>query len=85
MKNAHLLQLVCKPKLCGRRVIDWQYEATGSVGIFKDAADIATLYRDAVAWAVEKGITTGYNDSSFRPNDTCTRWAVVLFMYRDMK
>ena len=65
--------------------IDWQYEATGSVGIFKDAADIATPYRDAVTWAVEKGITTGYNDGSFRPNDTCTRWAVVLFMYRDME
>ena len=67
----------------------WRYEGkpatSGSVAGFEDAADIAAPYRDAVAWAVEKGITTGYNDDTFRPNATCTRWAVVLFMYRDMK
>ena len=43
------------------------------------------IEREAVAWAVEKGITTGYGDDTFRPNAICTRWAVVLFMYRDMK
>ena len=37
-----------------------------------------------VAWAVENGITTGFADGTFHPNATCTRWAVVLFMYRDM-
>lgn len=51
---------------------------------FADASSIAKPFRTAVAWAVEKGITTGYEDNTFRPNDTCTRWAVVLFMYRDM-
>ena len=59
-------------------------EPTGDTSMFNDASSIASPYRKAVAWAVEKGITTGYNDGSFRPNDTCTRWAVVLFMYRDM-
>ena len=67
----------------------WRYEgrpvSSGSIDGFKDAADIAAPYRDAVAWAVEKGVTTGYNDGSFRPNAICPRWAVVLFMYRDMK
>ena len=67
----------------------WRYEGkpatTGSIAGFRDASAIADPYQQAVAWAVEKGITTGYNDGSFRPNDTCTRWAVVLFMYRDMK
>ena len=66
----------------------WRYEGkpetTGSIDGFTDAASIAEPYQQAVAWAVEKGITTGYNDGSFRPNATCTRWAVVLFMYRDM-
>ena len=66
----------------------WRYEGkpatSGSIAGFTDASDIASPYRTAVAWAVEKGITTGYNDGSFRPNATCTRWAVVLFMYRDM-
>ena len=67
----------------------WRYEgrpdSSGSVAGFEDAADIAAPYRDAVAWAVEKGVTTGYNDGTFRPNAVCPRWAVVLFMYRDMK
>ena len=57
---------------------------SGSIAGFTDASSIADPYQQAVAWAVEKGITTGYNDGSFRPNATCTRWAVVLFMYRDM-
>ena len=66
----------------------WRYEnrpaTSGSIAGFTDAASIAEPYQQAVAWAVEKGITTGYNDGSFRPNATCTRWAVVLFMYRNM-
>ena len=67
----------------------WRYEgrpdSSGSVAGFEDAADIAAPYRDAVTWAVEKGVTTGYGDDTFRPNAICPRWAVVLFMYRDMK
>ena len=66
----------------------WRYEnkpaTSGSIAGFTDASSIAEPYQQAVAWAVEKGITTGYNDGTFRPNATCTRWAVVLFMYRDM-
>ena len=66
----------------------WRYEGkpatSGSIAGFTDAASISGPYQQAVAWAVEKGITTGYNDDTFRPNATCTRWAVVLFMYRDM-
>ena len=67
----------------------WRYEGkpatSGSIAGFTDASSIAGPYQQAVAWAVEKGITTGYGDDTFRPNATCTRWAVVLFMYRDMK
>ena len=67
----------------------WRYEGkpatSGSIAGFTDASSISGPYQQAVAWAVEKGITTGYNDDTFRPNAICTRWAVVLFMYRDMK
>lgn len=67
----------------------WRYEGrpdtAGSLDIFKDAADIAEPYRPAVAWAVEKGVTLGYEDGSFRSDETCARWAVVLFLSRDIK
>ena len=66
----------------------WRYEGSvaSEAGIegFTDAADIAEPYQTAVAWAVEKGITVGYDDGSFAPNTECTRWAVVLFLFRDM-
>ena len=67
----------------------WRYEGqpetSGSVSGFRDADSIANAYRTAVAWAVETGVTSGYTDGTFRPNATCTRWAVVSFMYRDLK
>ena len=36
----------------------------------------------AVSWASENGITTGYEDGSFRPWQTCNRLAAVSFLYR---
>ena len=67
----------------------WRYEGkpatSGSIAGFTDASSISGPYQQAVAWAVEKGVTTGYGDDTFRPNAICPRWAVVLFMYRDMK
>ena len=61
---------------------------TGSINGFADAANIPASFRQAVAWAVEKGITTGYAEANgtftFRPNAACTRGAVVMFMHRDM-
>ena len=39
-------------------------------------------YAEAVAWAVENGITQGTGSGKFSPNDTCTRAQVVTFLYR---
>ena len=39
-------------------------------------------YAPAVAWAVEKGITSGKTADTFAPTDTCTRGQVVTFLYR---
>lgn len=40
-------------------------------------------YHDAVAWAVEKGITNGVDGGKFGPDQTCTRAQIVTFLYRD--
>ena len=43
---------------------------------------VSAYYYQAVLWALENGITTGYADGTFRPNDECTRAQVVTFLWR---
>lgn len=42
-------------------------------------------YVQAVAWAVEKNITSGTGDGNFSPAATCTRGQIVTFLYRAME
>ena len=46
--------------------------------------DVATdaFYADAVAWAVENGVTNGTTDSTFSPDNGCTRAQIVTFLFR---
>lgn len=39
-------------------------------------------YAKAVSWAVEQGITTGTNATTFAPDKTCTQGHIVTFLYR---
>lgn len=39
-------------------------------------------YADAVAWAVETGITSGTSETTFTPDATCSRGQIVTFLYR---
>ena len=39
-------------------------------------------YYDAVAWAVEEGVTTGTSKTTFGPNEPCTRAQAVTFLWR---
>lgn len=48
---------------------------------FADVAEDA-YYRDAVYWAVARGITTGKTAADFAPNDVCTRAEAVTFLWR---
>ncbi|MBR4546385.1 MAG: S-layer homology domain-containing protein [Oscillibacter sp.] len=48
---------------------------------FKDV-DNGAYYTKAVTWAVSKGVTDGFSDSTFRPDATCTRGQVVTFIWR---
>lgn len=41
-------------------------------------------YAQAVAWAVENGITSGTGNGQFSPAATCTRGQIVTFLYRAM-
>ncbi|MDD6563467.1 MAG: S-layer homology domain-containing protein [Clostridiales bacterium] len=48
---------------------------------FTDVSDDA-YYAKAVAWAVEKGITSGTGDGKFSPDAVCTRGQIVTLIYR---
>ena len=39
-------------------------------------------YYNAVIWAAENGITTGYGDGTFKPNKTCNRAQIIMFIWR---
>lgn len=39
-------------------------------------------YAQAVAWAVENGVTSGTSATTFAPDDTCTRGQIVTFLHR---
>ena len=44
-----------------------------------------SYYADAVAWAVENGITGGISADTFAPNAACPRGQIVTFLWRSQK
>lgn len=48
---------------------------------FRDV-DSNAYYADAVAWAVEEGITNGNTATTFAPGNPCTRAQIVTFLWR---
>ena len=56
-------------------------KAPTTVNGFTDVAADA-FCADAVAWAVENGVTNGTSASTFSPNAGCTRAQIVTFLYR---
>ena len=48
---------------------------------FTDVASNA-YYADAVLWAVSRQITDGTTDTTFSPDNGCTRAQIVTFLYR---
>lgn len=53
----------------------------GTMTTFSDVPEGA-YYTDAVAWAVEKGVTSGTSGTTFSPNADCTRAQIVTFLWR---
>ena len=69
------------------QLVTFLYRANGAPEVSRKSkpftdVDAAQYYADAVAWAVENGITTGKSPETFAPNATCTRAEVVTFLYR---
>lgn len=68
------------------QIVTFLWRAAGSPepksgSSFTDVAADA-YYAKAVAWAVENGITKGTSETTFHPDETCTRAQGVTFLYR---
>lgn len=48
---------------------------------FTDVKQDNSFYK-AILWASENGIVKGYDDKTFKPDNTCTRGQIVAFIYR---
>ena len=68
------------------QVVTMLWRAMGQTAVASGAsfADVPadSYYAQAVAWAVENGITAGVGGGRFDPNSTCTRGQIATFLYR---
>ena len=55
-------------------------KVTGKTAFSDVPAD--SYFADAVAWAQANGVTTGTSETTFSPDNDCTRAQIVTFLYR---
>ena len=62
----------------------WKLAGSPETKVDNKFADVAAdaSYAQAVAWAVENGVTNGTGDTTFTPDATCTRGQIVTFLMR---
>lgn len=58
-----------------------QPEPTRTSNPFRDVKS-SDYYYKAVLWAVENNITSGTSDTTFSPNQSCTRGQIMTFLYK---
>ena len=49
---------------------------------FDDIAGLSEVFKTAINWAVQQGITAGTGPTTFSPNEKCTRAQIVTFLWR---
>ena len=62
----------------------WKQAGSPETAVSDKFADVSagSSYAQAVAWAVENGVTAGTSETTFSPDNTCTRAQIVTFLYR---
>ena len=65
----------------GKATVEASFTPAKSENPFTDVPSGA-YYEDAVAWAVNNGITGGTSATTFAPNGVCTRAQAVTFLWR---
>ena len=73
-------------KICTRAEIIsylWRFDGQPAVSgaVFSDVP-AGIYYENAVAWAVQEGITMGTSATTFSPDQNCSRAEIVTYLYR---
>lgn len=65
----------------------WRAENAPNAGSDNPFEDVepGQYYSEAVLWALSSGITDGTSNTTFSPNEACTRGQIVTFLYRDLR
>lgn len=66
--------------------VEYMWNAMGSPAVSYDGkfndVPVDAAYAQAVAWALANGVTAGTGESTFGPDNTCTRGQIATFLYR---
>ena len=64
----------------------WKLAGSPKMSVNSSFTDVPASadFAQAVAWAVEQGVTNGVSASEFAPDSTCTRGQIVTFLYRNL-
>lgn len=87
-KNKGLIDSSVKPNdPCTRMdVVKYLYKLDPdhnlNLSYVKNIKDLKSNQKNMVAWAIGRGITKGTSETTFSPNDNCTRGQIVTFLYR---
>ena len=62
----------------------WKQAGSPETAVSDKFTDVSAnaSYAQAVAWAVDTGVTAGVSENTFVPGQTCTRGHIVTFLYR---
>lgn len=62
----------------------WRYDGSPSYTVELPFYDVNADadYAEAIAWAVDAGVTAGTSETTFSPDSTCTRGQIVTFLHR---
>ena len=69
-------------KVTVKAIFDKVKENPNTGAFLFDDVKPGDYFYDAVLWALEKGITTGTSETTFSPNEPCTRGQIVTFLWR---
>jgi hypothetical protein len=79
-KALHVYNGTDSCRVCGAKNPDYEHKQPTDAAF--DDVEKGAYYYDAVQWALEHGITNGTGKTTFSPKNNCSRYQIVMFLWR---